>query len=346
MTGKSVDFGGTIRLRLHVSGERVSGVECISTRPPDTARMFLGRAPEDVINQIGTVYALCGRAQTIAALKAQENACEIELSPSQNIARDILRLAEMLTQTAMRLCLHWPKVLELPVEPALVRRCLAAEKVLESDILGGPDWKRVGCCSISPASKETMDVLESLLKEITGLFAEGGLAGSLRQALSDRSIQGFGALSLSDPLEQGALMRNWDHPAVSWLRQAWGSGLASRLEAGLSELREIAEAIVDLEAMLEPDDGIDVAAIRNGSGEATVETVRGALTHTVTIRDGLISAYEIEAPTDANFAADGVIQRGIVGSDASDLVALKLAAELHVLAVDPCVAFTVEIGNA
>lgn len=346
MTEKSVDFGGAIHVCLTVSGEKVDGVECISTRPADTARMFVGHSPKDLVSQIGTVYALCGRAQTIAALKAQENACEIDLSPSQNTARDILRLAEMLTQTAMRLCLHWPKVLGLPAAPNIVRACLATEAALQTDILGGSDWKRVGGGSISGVSKQTTQALDTLTNEIAGLFVENGLADGLRQALSDKSIQGFGALSPNDPLEQGALMRNWDHPAVSRLRQAWGGGLAARLEAGLCELREITEAIVDLQAKLEPDQGIAVAPIRDGSGEATVETVRGALTHKVSIHDGLISACEITAPTEANFAADGAIERGIIGSDATDIAALKLAAELHVLAVDPCVAFSVEIGDA
>ncbi len=346
MTGKSVDFGGTIRVRLTVSGDRVGGVDCISTRPTDTARMFIGHSPEEVVNQIGTVYALCGRAQTIAALQAQEDACAIDLPQTQNTARDILRLAEMLTQTSLRLCLHWPGVLELPAEPGIVRACLAVEGALQADILGGSNWKRVGGCSVSAASKQTVEMLDSLLNEVAGIFVENGLASRLRQALSDRSMQGFGALSLSDPLEQGALMRNWDHPVISPLRQKWGSGLAARLEAGLCELREISAAIVALTAKLEPDDGIKVAPIKDGSGEAVVETVRGALCHKVTIRDGLVSAYEIEAPTEANFAADGVIERGIIRSDATDIAALKLAAELHVLAVDPCVAFSVEIADA
>ena len=252
----------------------------------------------------------------------------------------------MLTQTAMRLCLHWPKALGLEAAPGIVRGCLSLEAALEVDVFGGPDWKKIGGAPVRPASTGTLSLLEGLMRQIRDLFEPGDLADSLRQELEWYHLEGFGALSLSDPLEHGALMRKWDHPAVSWKRRTFGSGLATRLEAGLCELREIAEAIVELEAMLQSDPGLPVPDFRQGRGQATVETARGPLTHAVQVADGRIAAYDITAPTEANFAPDGVIEHGILGVVAKDRVKLQLAARLLVLAVDPCVAYDVEIVDA
>ena len=76
---------------------------------------------------------------------------------------------------------------------------------------------------------------------------------------------------------------------------------------------------------------------------AEVETVRGALRHRIRIEDGRIADYAISAPTEANFRLGGPVEAGLLGAAAAGI---ESAARLHVLAIDPCVEFTVEVDHA
>jgi Ni,Fe-hydrogenase I large subunit len=77
-----------------------------------------------------------------------------------------------------------------------------------------------------------------------------------------------------------------------------------------------------------------------------VQTARGLLLHRVRIADGRVTDYRIVAPTEWNFHPDGALARGLVGATAGSAVALKRQARLAVQALDPCVAFQVEIAHA
>jgi Ni,Fe-hydrogenase I large subunit len=68
------------------------------------------------------------------------------------------------------------------------------------------------------------------------------------------------------------------------------------------------------------------------------------LHHRISIENGLITDYQITAPTDANFLPGGPVSTGLIGALATDNLAR--AAELHVLAVDPCVEVEVRINHA
>ena len=79
----------------------------------------------------------------------------------------------------------------------------------------------------------------------------------------------------------------------------------------------------------------------SGEGAATVETARGPLTHEVEIRDLRVTRCRTTAPTERNFAPGGPVAAGLQGAPL-DL----LAAELHILAIDPCVAASVDLAPA
>jgi len=76
-----------------------------------------------------------------------------------------------------------------------------------------------------------------------------------------------------------------------------------------------------------------------------VQTARGVLLHLARIDDDRIDDYRIVAPTDWNFHPDGALARGLFGLEADDAAALVQRAGLAALALDPCVAFRIEVAR-
>lgn len=351
--GEGKDFGGDLQVRMRVAEGRVHAVDVRSTRPADAARVFQGRPPAEAVKMMGMLFSLCGRAQTVAALGAVEAAQGQPSPPPTRAARDILRLSEMLSQTAMRVCLDWPRLLELTMRADVARACLGAERAFECALFDGADWKVPGgadCVPDGSAVRAQADDLARLVQcEVTD-----GLAGELRDAVSVLGLEGFGAPRTGDimtanatdapnGIEDGALKRRWNAPGVKVARDAHGAGLLARLEARLADLDALPQEILAAGDDLAACAGAPYAPEADGTGEATVETARGPLTHRVALQAGRIDSYAIDAPTDANFAADGVVALGLADVAAPDVAALKRAAELHVMAVDPCVSCTVAV---
>lgn len=76
---------------------------------------------------------------------------------------------------------------------------------------------------------------------------------------------------------------------------------------------------------------------------AAAMTARGPLAHRVEVAEGRIAFYRIDAPTEVNFRTGGPAEAGLIGAPAANLAH---AARLHILAIDPCVDFSLEIGDA
>jgi len=319
MTNSSPDIAGSIRVTLTPSGGRVGAVAIASTRPVAAARMFQGLAASEMTARIGRVFSLCGAAQTVAALGAVEQALGIAPAPGVSAARDALRLAEMITQTTMRLALHWPRALGMELRPDLVRIALEAERSVETQVLGA-DWRQPGA---------------GLLRAL----ADDPLPEVLAKALAARGIESFGALASGQGPEAGALSRNWDAAAVAEACARHGAGLAARLAAARHDLAILPFALADALAQVSQTPPRPPAR-QTGQGAATVETARGPLTHRVAITGGVVTACETEAPTEANFTPHGPVASGLSGAPLD-----AVAAELHVLAIDPCVACSIELAG-
>jgi hypothetical protein len=320
------EMGGEIRVRLTDVAGRIGAVEIVSTRPVEAARIFEAKTADAMCGAIGRVFSLCGKAQTVAALTAVEQALEVVPDPRVTAARDALRRAEIVTQVVTRLALHWRRVLDLPLAPGAVRAAMAAEQAIERRALG-EDWRRPGAGTPGRSA-------ESLAPQID----IAALIDPLAEALAARGYEAFGALPAGMAPERGVLAAYWDMPAVAQTRRRHGAGLAARLAAAQAALQVLPDAI-----------GADLAAARpsparapgrdSGQGTATVETARGPLSHRVHIADGVVVRCRTAAPTEVNFAEGGPVAAGLSGA-ASDPV----AAELFVLAIDPCVAARVELA--
>lgn len=310
----SSDFGGQLRVVLNISDGCVNGVEIFSTRPQDAAHVFIGRSPEVVVSTVGLLFSLCGTAQTIASLQAVEDALDLTVSSPQSAARDMMRRAEMLSQTMLRLCVDWRILFGLDVQPDLVRTCLNVENELEQALFQGTAWKTPGPMTMAPDLDKVKSILESLQTK-TKAYNDGP-ADELRQALKTLDLK------------------------------VLGPDLAHRLNDRLVNLTRLPIEMLKCQKKLGEGKCFDLPAKSKGQGQATVDTVRGPLTHRLTIKNSLIQSYDILAPTDINFAPDGPVVSGLLGLKIKDESSLKQAAELYVLAIDPCVECKVEIINA
>jgi len=333
--------GGTIQIVLHLNSGRVESVDMQSTRHDVSEALFRGRTPKEVISRMKQTYSLCGTAQTIAACEAVEMAFGTDTPAPVVAARDLMRLAEMATQIAMRLCLHLPKALGMAPVPGVVQAAMALETEL-AHMFGGA-LASEGAAEPAVDMDGILKKLENLQGQAAGLDEPGGLYDRVRSELQARGWLGFGALPEGVKPEQGAFRRRWDEQEVADARKAFGAGLLARIEAGFCDLAALPDemrAILDQNippSRMPAPDGV------GGQGRATVETARGALTHLVDIRDGRIASYQIAAPTEDTFAPGGPVEVGLLGASDRDL---ETAARLHVLAIDPCVEFTIKVHHA
>jgi Ni,Fe-hydrogenase I large subunit len=145
-----------------------------------------------------------------------------------------------------------------------------------------------------------------------------------------------------EAVETGAFARCRDHPGLQAFVGAHGNGVAARL---LARLLEVARVVIALVAgHVEPR--IAAWSPNPGEGVAAVDTARGLLLHRARVADGRVAGYSVVAPTEWNFHPDGALARGLAGLVADDEQALVRSANLVVQALDPCVAFRVEVAHA
>lgn len=147
-------------------------------------------------------------------------------------------------------------------------------------------------------------------------------------------------------VETGGLARMCNEPLVIALQRRFGHAVVTRITARLVEL---ARWLLELRAGDEaPAASPRVLSVPLGSGEgvAAVETARGMLLHRARLVDQHVADYQIVAPTEWNFHPGGALATGLVGLEADDDAQLQGAARLAVHALDPCVAFRVEVDHA
>ncbi len=144
------------------------------------------------------------------------------------------------------------------------------------------------------------------------------------------------------PRETSALTRQRSHPLVQALMQVCGNALMTRWAARLLELAEIPQRLRRLLGELGRD---QTTTADNGSadGLAQVEAVRGRLVHRVRIEDGLISRFQVLAPTEWNFHPRGLLCKSLEALPPLETDQLEKLARLVIDAIDPCVGYRLAV---
>ncbi len=190
-----------------------------------------------------------------------------------------------------------------------------AARMLEHVIQNG--WSDVGAADIEALPDLEPGQLYSLLEDDT----------FLRQPL------------WSGQCRETSSLTRVDSPLLRHLQGLYGNGLLLRLVARLTEIAQVAINIV-------PDE-VDLPLAKTGtaddSGIGQVAAARGQLVHRVDLADGIVSRYQILAPTEWNFHPQGVVALAL-GTLNGDREQIESQARLLINAIDPCVGYELTIN--
>ncbi|MBF0304043.1 MAG: hypothetical protein HQL41_00120 [Alphaproteobacteria bacterium] len=325
MSLAALEGGLTVRLRI-VQG-RIDAVTIANDRPLDAASALVGKPIADALRLVPLMFSLCGTAQLQAGLGACEAALGIRPSPAQLAARRLLLLAETVGEHGVRILRDWPALLGEPIRAEGIRALRGALSPLRKALYPDDDWAAPGGGRLDPDA----GVIAACLTAVRAAARAAIADPSLPRVVKERGLADL-CRSHPEPPETGPFARRRDHPLVAPLVARHGNGVLPRLVARLADLDE---CLAEMDRIvLNPDPGWPAPPHGDGPGHATLEAARGALSHHVTLTDGRIMAWRVEAPPEINFAPDGPLARGLIGPAGGDPVFL---ARLAVLALDPCV---------
>ncbi len=190
--------------------------------------------------------------------------------------------------------------------------------------------------------------------------ADAGQSATIRDALAATDADAFVAHPTihGQPRETTPLAREMARQgAVAELAARHGNGLLPRLGALLVELARALAALQTAASgaadSLSPTRSAIAAAPTDQAGAAigVADAARGLLVHRLAGTRERVVGYRILAPTEWNFHPRGVVAQGLAAiagdlpSRSADAL-LRHRAALYVTAVDPCVAYRLEIGGA
>jgi coenzyme F420-reducing hydrogenase alpha subunit len=369
-----------IRLRLRWDGRRVDDVRVDSSRPL-VASALEGRSVDEALALIPRLFAICAGAQGACAQAAVRAARGDESEDGGAWRRELDVAAECAVEALWRLTLDLPEALDETPEPLVLsaaRRAFSAARlsgnaaawrevagslraVLERGVLGQPIESWLALRPGNGLDRWLGEGPTRTARRLGGLWADDWgasrvplmpseihvpLVAPLAEALrSDRAFPRYPTWGGS-PRETGALARQQSHPLIEPLLAARGGTVAVRWLARVAELAELVRILERLS-----DDGRPIGTVRSmrlapGAGLAWLENARGLLIHRVELDGGRVARYAIVAPTEWNFHPNGPFVESIRGVETTRPDALERRARLLAQALDPCVAYRIEVGHA
>ncbi len=370
----------TLRLALRWDGQQIVAARIASARPL-AARILLGQTADTAVALIPRLFSLCGQAQGVAARLALRAArgepmAEAELDKAlrsvaleaigEHLWRLLLDWPPLLGQAARQdEFVAWRKRLASVKDPAaaarlgaelglwLNRECstlielpLVVSQLEIAPCRSGFTRDRQPLSRVNPLLQNPPNQVNGLLAPILGL-APGPLLPWRTadewalQAIDETFDEAFAARPScsGQAAETGALARQSTNAEVAALRRS-GFGVAARRTARYADLLDLAQGLIDPGALA---GWLGAAPTSENGGLARVETARGVLLHSIELRDNKVEGYVIVAPTEWNFHPEGAFVREITGYPASSRAQAEGAARCLALALDPCVAYEVEI---
>lgn len=376
-----MNFAGRLAIQVRWDGREVRSVEVRNTRP-QAARLLAGRPALEVMKMVPLLFAVCGRAQSVAAHAAWTAA------RGRLVGEDLKRhmdgyestvALESAQEHLWRLLVDWPLLLGFaPAQQVAIdwhRRLARVDGVEGSprwveagnELMAGPVLDIVGVdllrweglmirALLDPEGTRLPGTVGRMLDALARVeacaparpaatpFVDASSAGETAAHLSWPVDEAFAAAPTWDggPAETGALARQSDHPLLQPLLRS-GRTLAARLLARVLDLIEDAQRLAGGRP---PQRRADAGRLADGSGLARVETARGMLLHWADVSGDHIERYTIVAPTEWNFHPGGAFRSQALGARADDEATLRRYLETLTLALDPCVEYDVELSRA
>jgi hypothetical protein len=357
-----------------------AGVE--SSRPL-VASLLEGKAAAEALALVPRLFAICAGAQRACAEAAVRAARGADAGSDDEGARrrELDVVAESALEGLWRLTMDLPQTLDETPEPmalSAARRAFAAARLSHS----GAGWRSVAATLRSVLERAALgQPIESwlALRSDSGLrdwLAQAGTATARRMshlwnqdwgacdvplmpseirvpalaplvsALStDRAFARFPNWQ-GAPRETGALARQQDDPLIRPLLAARGGTVAVRWLARLAELAKLTVTLEQLTDDAQASGTVGSLQLAPSVGMAWVENARGLLIHLVEMDGERVARYVIVAPTEWNFHPNGPFVGALTGAEMTDAESLERRTRLLAQALDPCVAYRIEVGHA
>ena len=270
-----------------------------TTRPPTIGRVFVGKTPREALVLAPMLFAVCGAAQTEACASALRAAgADVPPGPGSRAVA-----AEATREHLMRIAVDWSRALGEEPEPDTLKAVHALPRSAVVDM-----------------QSKARALITRMLAPLESLALPGwhhhqsSLGARLIRRVIEEGWADLGGISELQERETSALTLTSSNTGG-----AAGNGLLARLLARPAHLLQLFDALA-----------------LAGSVTGPVSTSRGLLRHRAQLNGGRITAYDIVAPTDVNFAAGGPAQESLAacGSIA------ELPARLLIEAFDPCIPYS------
>jgi len=300
---------GLLAVRAEWVGRQFGQIAVRLQRPP-VAQLFVGQIPEAVVKTIPYLYTLCAHAQRAAAQAALAAA----MGEARRAVDDGELWVELLHENFWRLLLDWPTALGLPPAQSAFAAWRAARQGEHCLV----ETQKLIAVSVRPMAAACLMRLD----EVMPSPALAGEVPGMPELAPEPWLAYWQGLSPQPP----ALVRP-----------------ASPQAAFRSRLAEVEHAA---EALASGAPYPVVAAGGDGWGVAQTITARGILTHAVHVEDGRVLRYRVVAPTDIHFADAAALTELLAGRQAESPEAARQLLEQAVLALDPCLPYTLELNDA
>lgn len=370
---------GQLHVALHYRSEgglcHVHTVDIHSSRLRLAAPFFADKPVTGVPKLVGMLFSLCGTAQTVASTRACAQALGQVPDAAAEQQYDRQVRIETLFEHLLGLSREWhgalacepPAASELQTLFKFRRELLQSpnqavmddiQHWFETRLLGLPTQRWLDYCIRHDVKK--LSIRGKIGNLMTRICANGwqDLGNTELHPLPDLDT-GWWLATLASPdaahfcaepevngqaCETSALTRQWDNPALQIWREYYGSGLLTRLMARVLDMLECwwelgKETPPNLPLSGEGKSGLP-------EGISLIQTARGLLVHRATQQSGLIQQYQIVAPTEWNFHPQGSLYHMLHGLTAGNETELRAKAQALITALDPCVAYQLEMTRA
>ncbi len=361
---------GKLKITLNCDNGKVRNVELESTRPLHTSRLFIGKTPEKTLKILPLLFNVCGVAQSFAAFQA----LGITENSAETAARNLLLNVEIVREHCWWLLVNTDKARLAP----FLKYVTDFKKALfvSGDAFGLNSQLEIKHEQLNGLHIQLETDLDALFLNQRQRFLDTKNKNDLQVWLNDNTSipalllrnllannqQDLGRCALrllpnltdSDLLttfnsqtptwqneccETSCLNRQQTQPLIADLLEKYGNGLMTRLASRLFELANLPNVLrQNFIAMQMPSN-----QIQNKTGVAQIQASRGLLIHKVELNNGVITNYQIIAPTEWNFQRGGVAELSLQTLDARDTTTLRQHAALIINAIDPCVGFELVI---
>jgi coenzyme F420-reducing hydrogenase alpha subunit len=350
---------GSLSIGLGIAEGRVKGVSVVSSRPTSAAKVLRGRSTEEVLRLVPLLFPVCGMAQGIACARAIDAAEGREPDPRIEGARSAVSLAEATASHLFQFAIAWRRAAGAAPDLGVARKAREhAASVASALLAGAPDLVKAASAvdALAELAKPFTEDDSPLVAEVVAAdrASFGPVPIGPSPALDVRTVgarlaadPAFGERPHVDgqPVDASAFASCVDDDELCDLPAAERTGLLGRLLARRVEARRHLAA---LRARVKDIalEGTTASLARRGASEGVgaASTARGPLVHWVRLAGRDVADVRVVAPTDWTFHPAGALALALTGVAATPTLARD--ASWLVLAMDPCVPFTVEVRDA